>query len=255
MVWAIVLKKSNKPFIFSRRFQTLRWQLLGYSLAIMMGINLTSSFLVYHFFANSLYQQIDQRLNILANSAAHSLAEIKKDQRSLSKTSKRRLDHDQDLDLPWQNLQQSDQGIEWFNEHQQFLGRSGKIHISYPLVLGFLTINQKPSIRLLTIPVYEHQSYPQKLIIGYVRVAESTEEIDSDLYYLFWGFSIGMVVTSILIGLGGMWLTKKSLQPLAQSYEQLKQFTGDASHELRSPLTAIKTSVEVLQTHPERIHP
>jgi len=37
-------------------------------------------------------------------------------------------------------------------------------------------------------------------------------------------------------------------------FQQLKQFTADASHELRSPLTAIKTSVEVMQSHPERIH-
>ena len=73
--------------------------------------------------------------------------------------------------------------------------------------------------------------------------------------HLSWGFVIGESITLIFIGAGGMWLTQQSLKPLEKSYQQLKQFTGDASHELRSPLTAIKTSVEVLQTHPERIHP
>jgi hypothetical protein len=51
-----------------------------------------------------------------------------------------------------------------------------------------------------------------------------------------------------------MWLTRQAIKPIEQSFEQLKQFTADASHELRSPLTAIKTSVEVMQSHPERIH-
>lgn len=37
--------------------------------------------------------------------------------------------------------------------------------------------------------------------------------------------------------------------------EQLKQFSADASHELRSPLTVINSAIEVMQSHPERIHP
>jgi signal transduction histidine kinase len=43
-----------------------------------------------------------------------------------------------------------------------------------------------------------------------------------------------------------------AMSPLEQSFERLRQFTADASHELRSPLTAIKTSVDVMQSHPER---
>ena len=64
-----------------------------------------------------------------------------------------------------------------------------------------------------------------------------------------------MIIAVIFSGVGGWWLTNKSLHPIEQSVRQLKQFTADASHELRSPLTAIKTSVEVMQGHPERIDP
>ncbi|MBE9076431.1 HAMP domain-containing histidine kinase, partial [Romeria aff. gracilis LEGE 07310] len=57
-----------------------------------------------------------------------------------------------------------------------------------------------------------------------------------------------------LTGLGGFWLAQRAIHPVERSYEQLKQFTADASHELRGPLTAITTSVEVMQKHPERVH-
>jgi signal transduction histidine kinase len=64
-----------------------------------------------------------------------------------------------------------------------------------------------------------------------------------------------VLIAVILSGIGGKWLAQQSLKPIEQSFEKLKQFTADASHELRSPLTAIKTSVAVMENHPERIHP
>jgi hypothetical protein len=255
MVLVIVSKIFKKNVALSSQFQTLRWQLLGSSLTIMMVVNLISNFLVYQFFSRSLYQQIDQRLHILADSAAHSLEDIKKNHQSIQQPVKRRLDYDHDLDLSWQSLQQSNQSIEWFDAQQQFLGRSGKKTPSKPLVLGFKTLSQSPPQRLLMIPVYDKKHPNSPYILGYIRVAESTEEVENLLRQLSWGFVIGEAITLIFIGVGGMWLTQQSLKPLEKSYQQLKQFTGDASHELRSPLTAIKTSVEVLQTHPERIHP
>jgi signal transduction histidine kinase len=254
MAWVIASNRSNSSFALSPRFQILRWQLLGAYLGIMMVINLISNILVYQFFARSLHQQVDQRLQILADSAAHSLEEIQRDNINIKKQAKRHLDYDHDLDLSWQNLQQSDQSIEWFDAQKQLLGRSGKISIASPLSLGFSTLSQSSPIRVLLVPVYNKKHPNKPLIAGYIRVAESTEEVEVILHQLFWGFGIGEVISLILIGVGGMFLTRQSLKPLEKSYQQLKQFTGDASHELRSPLTAIKLSVEVLQTHPERIH-
>ena len=55
------------------------------------------------------------------------------------------------------------------------------------------------------------------------------------------------------LALGGLWLTRQSWMPIEQSFQRLKQFTADASHELRSPLTVIKTSVEVMQDYPDTV--
>ncbi len=69
------------------------------------------------------------------------------------------------------------------------------------------------------------------------------------------GLIAGVAIVSGLVTAGGFWLTHESLKPILRSFEQLKQFTSDASHELRSPLTAIRASIAVMQSHPERVHP
>ncbi|HSW87981.1 MAG TPA: HAMP domain-containing sensor histidine kinase, partial [Candidatus Saccharimonadales bacterium] len=49
----------------------------------------------------------------------------------------------------------------------------------------------------------------------------------------------------VLAGGGGYFLAGKTLKPIEKSMEKQKRFVTDASHEFRTPLTALKTSIEV----------
>lgn len=244
------MKTKPKSQTLNHQFRALRWRLLLSYLLVMVAIRLVSNALVYQFFARSLYQQLDHRLLNLAQSAAHSLIDIKHDPKAVNNPPYRELDGDGDLDIPWQNLRRPQQSVEWFGDRKEPLAYSGTLKPTWPLSLGFHTV-QQGHIRTLTIEAY-HDPEEQRHLEGYVRVSESTESVETVLARLRWESTLGGLIALGLISMGGMWLTRQSLKPIEQSFQQLKQFTADASHELRSPLTAIKTSVELLKTHPDR---
>jgi two-component system, OmpR family, manganese sensing sensor histidine kinase len=60
-------------------------------------------------------------------------------------------------------------------------------------------------------------------------------------------------LTLIISSIGAIWLTKQAIKPAEKSFQQLQQFTADASHELRSPLMAIMSNVSVALKYPEGI--
>jgi CheY-like chemotaxis protein len=73
-------------------------------------------------------------------------------------------------------------------------------------------------------------------------------ELHNTLRRLDYGLGIGIAIALLASGIGSIWLTRRAMQPIEASFELLKQFTGDASHELRSPLMAIKTNADVALT-------
>ncbi len=49
-----------------------------------------------------------------------------------------------------------------------------------------------------------------------------------------------------LVLIGNLIMTKKAIEPIKKAWEKQKQFVGDASHELRTPISAIKTNMEIV---------
>ncbi|MBR2590594.1 MAG: HAMP domain-containing histidine kinase [Clostridia bacterium] len=61
---------------------------------------------------------------------------------------------------------------------------------------------------------------------------------------------VSLAATLVCIGLIGVLIilfSKKAMEPVAQSYQKQKQFITDASHELKTPITVINTSMSVLE--------
>jgi signal transduction histidine kinase len=232
-------------------FQDLRWRLLLSYLTVMATILSLFGTGVYVFFSRSLYGELDKKLQTLAESDVPSLNEVQIKREAYLEEVDR---------ISWgELLYREPQSVEWFDAEGQLIVSKGTLNLALPPRPGFWTIErmQKSSqIRTFTISVTENSSDANaSSLAGYIRVSQSTQEIEAIQSQLLWGLGMGAVTTLGLVGLAGFWLTQKAIAPVEQSFQRLKQFTADASHELRGPLTAIKASVDVMRNHPERIHP
>jgi len=207
---------------------------------------------VYVVFRRNLYSQTDKKVMTLAQSATLSFNSVReRGSKYLNQVE----------EVPWRDIFNRDrQSLEWFDREGKLLGRKGMIHLNAPPELGSRIIRHAKTgevFRTHTASVFvrNNEQVGPPSLVGFVRASQSSEEIEAAEEELFWILVIGGMLTLILTGLGGFWLTKKAIEPIEASFNQLKQFTADASHELRSPLTAIKASVDIMRNHPERVHP
>jgi signal transduction histidine kinase len=256
--WAIASSKHSNPrqttHVSSPQFRALCLRILLSYLTTMTAVIGISTFVVYHLYTRSLYAQLGAQLDTLADAAAQNLPAILSNPIAVGRQTPHTVDNDGDLDLPWQDLKERDQSVEWFNPKRQMVGKAGRGLSTTPLVLE-PQIRQENRLRRLTIPVYFAKQQGEQQLQGYVRVSTSTDEVEEDTWRLLQVLELGGAIAILLIAVTGGWLTQRSMQPVEHSVLKLQQFTADASHELRNPLTAIRTAVQVMQSHPDRIHP
>ncbi len=237
-------------------FQGLRGRLLGYYLMVMAIILIIFSAIVYFSFSQSLYDELEKKLKALTIVATPSLAGVKHDGSQFLQ---------QEEQARWlalfnqkrESLDPSEEPktIEWFNAEGHLLASQGILKLRFsPTKVGSSTLKQR-QIQMYTLEVYDESSNPhQPLLTGYIRISQSTADLGEVQSQLLGNLVKGIALTLGFLGLGGLWLTQKSIEPIKQSLEKLQRFTHDASHELRGPLTAIQASIDVMRNHPERIH-
>ena len=85
-------------------------------------------------------------------------------------------------------------------------------------------------------------------ILGYLRVSHPWFEVTKPSRQLMIDLALGTGLMVLSVGASGWFLSGKAMEPVYDSYQRLKQFTADASHELRSPIALIQTNVQVALT-------
>ncbi|MBD2073999.1 sensor histidine kinase [Phormidium sp. FACHB-592] len=87
-------------------------------------------------------------------------------------------------------------------------------------------------------------------VLGYLRVSHPWFEVTKPVRQLVRDLVLGTGLMVAAVAAIGWFLSGLAMEPVRESYQRLKQFTADASHELRSPIAIIQTNVQVALADP-----
>jgi len=102
-----------------------------------------------------------------------------------------------------------------------------------------LADRQGMQYRQISLPLHS-----QNNLWGYLQMGRSLNDLHQHLATLRLTLLLGWPVAMVLIAWSSWWLAGKAMQPVYQSYQQIQQFTTDAAHEFRTPLTAMESTIE-----------
>ncbi|MEA5465521.1 sensor histidine kinase [Leptothoe sp. PORK10 BA2] len=244
-------------------FQTTRRRLALWYTTVTAILLLIFASGVYFYVRNTLVERVDDTLNHVVEVVQRSLvieAAAPSTGRVLTATGVQgeaplRVNVDDSFRDNAQTLEDDHIDIEWFGPDGQLQWSTLSVPIGLPLQLNTAgkTVHLKSNdqdndqvLRQISRRVQiDHQ------ILGYLRVSHPWFEVSKPSRQLMIDLSIWSGLIIVATGTIGWLLSGLAMAPVRQSYQQLKQFTADASHELRNPIAVIQTNVQVALADPE----
>ncbi|MEO1593038.1 MAG: HAMP domain-containing sensor histidine kinase [Cyanobacteria bacterium J06632_22] len=200
-------------------------------------------------FTYTLRQQQHAQLQALSRSAA-AVAEWENGQ----------IEVDSD-DLAETALLTSTQGVQWFTAEGELIDQLGTVHPPEKISKVHSANADSLSPETTTVRAIPLQSLTQTVTpqgepthtteVIYVRVSQSLAPYHTTLRQLDRGLGIGSLVALGISAVGVLWLNRQAMGPIEASFDRLRQFTADASHELRNPIMAITSNAEFALRYPD----
>lgn len=139
--------------------------------------------------------------------------------------------------------------IDWFDPSGQILWTTatGNHESLQPLDKGILQPVYR-TVYLIAVEPLRQMTEPIVIngkLLGYLRISHPWFEVTKPIKQLFVDLAVGTTLVIGVVLLCGWWLAGLAMEPVRESYQRLKQFTADASHELRNPIAVIQTNVQV----------
>ncbi|MBE9047840.1 HAMP domain-containing histidine kinase [Pleurocapsales cyanobacterium LEGE 10410] len=227
-------------------FQSTRRRLALWYTTVTAVLLLVLAIGVYFYVRNTLIDRIDDTLKHVVEVVDRSLVI-----QPLAETRGRYgVNVDASFNQNANSLEDDRIDLEWFDPQQHLLWSTFEQPIDYPLhsnrsgetvYLGgdrvFRQIVQKVTL--------DHRT------LGYLRVSHPWFEVTKPINQLTRDLVIGISLMILCVGAIGWFLSGIAIKPVQVSYSSLKQFTADASHELRNPIATIQTNVQMALAYPE----
>ncbi len=102
--------------------------------------------------------------------------------------------------------------------------------------------------RQIILPLY---ALDDQQLVGRVVVGRSLNDFAVYLATVRWNMALGLPIVLALTAVAGWWLAGVALEPVQMSYRNIQQFTADAAHELRTPLSAVQATTESVVRLPD----
>lgn len=252
-------------------FQTTRRRLALWYTTVTAVLLLIFASGVYFYVRNTLVERVDDTLNHVVEVVQRSLvieAAAPSTGRVLTAAGVKgqtplQVNVDDSFRDNAQTLEDDHIDIEWFAPDGQLQWSTLSAPMGLPLQVNTagetIHIRHSPNAvppdpdnsRDLVVRQISHRVQINHQVLGYLRVSHPWFEVSKPSRQLVIDLSIWSGLAILATGAIGWLLSGLAMTPVRQSYQQLKQFTADASHELRNPIAVIQTNVQVALADPD----
>lgn len=225
-------------------FQTTRRRLALWYTAVTAVLLLVFASGFFFYVRTTLIERIDDTLNHVAEVVQRSLV-IQPGEKGQIRVNVEESFRDNSIALEDDHID-----LEWFSPTGDVLWSTFEEPLSVPLHVNHdgetVRLTEMQSLRQITERVQIGRQ-----VLGYLRVSHPWFEVTKPTRQLIWDLLIGTTIMIGIVAAIGWLLSGLAMQPIRESYQRLKQFTADASHELRNPIAVIQTNVQVALADPD----
>ena len=223
-------------------FQTTRRRLAIWYTTVTAIVLLIFAIGMYIYVRNTLIERIDDTLNHVVEVVSRSIAidkieapgaigQFQINVGASFQDDSDRLDDDR-IDL------------ELFNIGGELLWSTLREPLNLPVWIDLdgetVRVSNNRILRQITAPIERNHT-----LVGFLRVSHPWFEVTKPTELLIIDLTVGTSLVITSVAAIGWLLSGIAIEPVKASYQQLKQFTADASHELRNPIATIQTNVQV----------
>ncbi|MDZ7962429.1 MAG: ATP-binding protein [Aulosira sp. DedQUE10] len=227
-------------------FQATRRRLALWYTAVTAVLLLLFASGVYFYVHNTLIERVDDTLNHVVEVVERSLIIEPVN----SGTETLRINVEASFRDNTDTVEDDHIDLEWFSATGQLLWST----LSTPLNIPIHANRTGETVRVaeegwekspMLLRQVTHRVEVGRQVLGYLRVSHPWFEVTKPSRQFMFDLALGTGLMVLSVGASGWFLSGKAMEPVGESYQRLKQFTADASHELRSPITLIQTNVQV----------